>query len=378
MRTAFAAFLILSSSLTVAQGLDTLKFENSREDLPCSEMAKVSAAALPSLRYTDLNDIRSVVADWERSCGVSEPLLRVKILAQIQRGLRCEGLVQKFIPEYYSEFRLRVGDYVPLDIYDFDPERYGFVPFESPLDTWTEEWALSLIDKLPYGTDEFLACALFTGNVDRFDELLSSGDFNETLTWRMMDERSKDRWDPLFGGGLHMGYWQPVGPLTSAFGGTIELGGSLGSLINRTSGVRVEATLKLRPMVNRDGLYILVGNRFENTRARACFSIGGQVIKSIPLKRGFFIDAGAGVEYISLSTDLTKVQASPGDEESTYSVNTYNVFSKMAIMKALPNNSRLGVYVTTNYAPFNNDRDLGRAIGDTFLGIGLEYRPMSK
>jgi hypothetical protein len=370
--------LFLGAVQAIAQLPDTIKFEDAPRDTTCSAVASRISILLSNLTYPQTTEIAEAIQEWEKWCPQSEPLLRAKILLQLQRQQNCDELVQQFIPEYFGEFNVRVSDYVYLDVYDYDRERYGYVPFESAFDHWTEEWALQLIEGIRYGTDEFLACALFTANIERFDELLSSGDFNNTLTWQMMDETSKNRWDPLGTGSFHVGSWQPIGTLSRAFGGTAEFGVSIGAKINRTSGVRVEAVLKLRPMNNKDGLTLLVDRSLIETTSGACFTIGAQILKTIPVHTGYFVDFGGGMEYLSLSTRQLKASVAPDFEESFYAISTYNVFGRVVFRRGFTNGSSAGIYTTWNYAPFVNDRDLGRSIGDSFITFGIEYRPKGK
>lgn len=367
--------VVISCNFALAQVPDSIQFDVDVNDTTCNAISARAGIQVIKRAYYQTDQISTIVDAWDAHCPETESMLRLQILIRLQRKMNVDELISHYITMYYDEYRMRLSPWFFIEENDSNTATYELI---RQFDNWTSEWALQLIETVRYGSDEFLACALFTSNLDRFDELMASEDFTDTYTWRTMPDAVRNRWDPLGTGGFQLGYWQPVGSLAKAFGGSADLGVSLGSKLNRTSGVRLELAFRVRPMSNRDGLTILVNKALEPTTSGSCVTIGLQMLKALPLTKRNIVDIGGGIDYLTLTTKLEKPNNSPNVEDERYSINTYNVFFRSAIRRLMSTDGSVGLYASWNYAPFNVDKDLGRSIGDTYLTFGIEFRPNGK
>jgi len=117
-----------------------------RKYIPCDDIIYNSLFLIPEhFERNNMDTVTAIVSYWEKHCGISEPLLRIKILLAINADTLHEKIYNNIpIINYLSYYReMRTND---RPAYNFEPY-YLVPPASDSFDHFTKELALKLRKK---------------------------------------------------------------------------------------------------------------------------------------------------------------------------------------------------------------------------------------
>jgi len=274
-------------------------------DDQCWEMSANVYQSAPDFFYNDHPDsLLGLLLDWEDTCGESEPLLRMKILASIWDGAFEETIydsriIDAIIWRYDDKRMKKVSGNVDPDLASggiAGPPDFAFGI--GSFDAFTTELADQLLPHVTSRTVEEFFCLFYSGKVDLAYELLHGNALaGSDLRWyfqRELSSLSQKEARPVFA--LTGGYWQPSGELLRV-GNHAQWGMIVGLRQDRWIGRLIG---EIRPgrtdypyYVDNDGIEGM-SNRFDNVYLG--LEVGRELISYGPHRVDVF--AGLGFDGI--------------------------------------------------------------------------------
>ncbi len=177
---------------------------------------------IPHLFYSNQPDsLLGVLMQWEDICGISEPLIRIKILASIWDDAFSEviynsNIIDYLIWRYDSKRNTKVLGEVDASLASGDvASAVDFAFYTADFDSFTTDLADQILPHTTTGSIEQFYCLFYSGKVDQAYELLHGDQLKGTdLRWyysREMSSLNKKRARPVFA--LTGGTWKPGGDL---------------------------------------------------------------------------------------------------------------------------------------------------------------------
>jgi len=225
--------LLLASIPTMAQ--QSLEERLTSKVVDCQDIASNSAMAFANFMNQDYLDSAKLVVDfWEGKCGLSEPVMRSKILwtmvadelTEEVYGINMLDYIYKYLARYEnsgkSDFRT---------IYDYSPAYYGYVPLNSYFDRATVDIAKNITE---FDNDlEKLYYLLYTNNIDEFFNTLQKPEYAHYLVRYAYDtEIAKINKQLSLHFSLFSGAYMPTGNAV-ILGTHPEIGFSIGAAKNK-------------------------------------------------------------------------------------------------------------------------------------------------
>lgn len=194
--------------------------QNSADTLAVGETADCESVARNSTSWImyfyskgDFDSATIVLDNWQIACGLSEPILRTRILFDICNGTFSENMYDSTIVDVLLNYMLRMDTTSLRNLYSRYPENFGFVPLRSDFDYFTQSIADSLLLRAFYDPAE-LFFSEFYANVlpDPVKVIFKDSDFDSTLIKSYYAQRVKKFLKkPDFHLGLYSGIWIPGG-----------------------------------------------------------------------------------------------------------------------------------------------------------------------
>jgi hypothetical protein len=179
--TLISFILILTAITTLAQR--SLEERLTSMVIDCEDIAGNSAVAFVDFMNLDYLDSAKLVIDfWEGKCGLSEPVMRSKILWTIVADEFTEEIYGITMLDYINKYLARLeytGNSDFRTIYGYDAAFYGYVPLNSYFDRATIELAAGITE---FDNDlERLYCLLYSDKIDEFFVTLQKPEYAHYL-----------------------------------------------------------------------------------------------------------------------------------------------------------------------------------------------------
>jgi len=129
-----------------------------------------------------MDSVEAILSYWEDKCGLSEPIIRLKILLSIRDDHFTESIYDTTVVYFAIRFSDRFGIKNPMETYNYYKIYYSYVQIDGSYDKLTRKIAGELLDKQSEPSLEFLFCKLYSGDPDFFfAEIQAKDKYNGTM-----------------------------------------------------------------------------------------------------------------------------------------------------------------------------------------------------
>jgi len=208
-RLIISTFIVVSTFFVMAQSYpDTLSYG----ETPDCETIANDATNLIMYFYTiqDYDSVEIVLNNWEATCGISEPIIRTRILFAILENSFSEVLYDSTIVDDVLNYTFRM-DTANVKLYDNYKGYFGFVPIRGEYDYFTQSIADTLLQRTFYNPMELLFSELYSNVISdavkeiQRDTIYSNTEFR-SYYYRRVD---KYRYKADFNLNFLTGIWIP-------------------------------------------------------------------------------------------------------------------------------------------------------------------------
>ena len=352
-------FLFPAISAWSQANSDTIKPD---ERSGCEWIANNSSRLI--MKYYNVRDLDSallVLNDWQTACGISEPIVRTRILLAISDNAFNENIYDSTIVDDVLNYMQRIETTTPDYLYKNYKSYFGFVPIRSEYDYFTQSLADTMLSK---GFDtplELLLCQFYANIVTNpFAVILNNALYNDTDIKKYYTIRTSKC---LTGYGLNMnlfaGTWIPTGN-ASLLGVHPLIGIQGGIKVNKTT---YNLSLAFKFLNSPNKYAILYDGAIDSTNYFLGGYIGADIEREIykGKKNEFNLLAGLGYDgFESVKTANTNE-----DSKAGHSINSLNTNFGIGYRYFYKKDSYIGIQAKYNIVNYTN-RGGTNLMGDCF------------
>jgi hypothetical protein len=372
-------FIILALASSPLTAQDTsLVAPLSAPPPPCENVAYNAANEITHIPQGNVSSITPVISFWQQYCTTSEPLLRTKLLAAIALKLDISEIAAEYT-QYYPNYRQRIyaqQNRNPNEAYLYDKILYGYVPFSIPFDTYTYNWAVSLIKQLPLDSQEYLWCTLFINDFNEFENLAYQHNiqlpYYQNTNPNQTPRNTENTYNPQVFTFVGLGTWIPLSP---TFQNTFNAGlnaeiSILGRIHNKwLLGARFAGIL---PSYS-DTLYLDINDPqyLYGTQASTALQIGIQAGYFILQKDKIALRTMTALSYEALATNLPK-NINYNGEITYYAIHGINSSISLECDFITRNGFSIGLFSRLHHTTYQPDAKLTTPLAGFALTAGIQ------
>jgi len=243
---------------------------------------------------------------WEESCGLIEPVFRVKALLKIHHNSFPGELDSQNMLNQAIAFEIR-DDLIESpqrgkEYFELHPGFFGYIQPGHKFDHHTEQWARRLLLTAARDSISRLFLQLYEGQTEVFFSALKDGHLQGTnLALDYQSKVAENRRLPEFNMGVNSGLWVPKGNL-QIIGPKPTVGINLGV---KTTNMFIDAVFEVR--FGKTNRYVLINLRdtLVSTRNYQGGYLGVELTRILTRGKngGFEIFAGLGYDIIEIIED---------------------------------------------------------------------------
>lgn len=320
----------------------------------CQDIAYNCTRLIEKYFVENKHDSVKVILDyWENKCGLSEPVLRMKILTSIRDKNFSESLYESTIFNYVNEFKYHIENNQPSNNYYYYNRGYSdFIMTNRPFDKFTKALANELIKSQKENTLEYLFCKLYSGNLDSFyDELQNPDRYNGT---KLKDYYYKqvNKYVNLAGfhWALFSGVWTPFGK-ASLLGSHPLLGFEFGSKYRKMY-LNVSMYFKFSNAVNKYTFMLEDSARITNHFFGGYFGLDFER-ELIKVRKNEF-NILAGISWDGFDTMESNTKDDRTDNDKGKSISSLNLNVGLGYRYIFKNSAYLGIRGKYNFVNYKN------------------------
>ncbi|TVQ12271.1 MAG: hypothetical protein EA361_11365 [Bacteroidetes bacterium] len=201
--------------------LSAFTSENRSQGDNCRQYAPSYADSVADLLRKELTDrLPAVLLDWEHSCGLSEPLFRIRMLQLISEGQFPGYLSEKDMLDYAVAFDIRDAITARENLeereeyYELYAGYFGYIPLNSGFDRQTERWASRMLARFSPEDPEWAWLSLYSGDTQSFFLILREDKYKGAELSEVYKERvAYFQKKPELNMGIGTGIWIPTADL---------------------------------------------------------------------------------------------------------------------------------------------------------------------
>ena len=291
-----------------------------------------------------------VLNDWQTACGISEPVVRTRILLAINDNAFDENIYDSTIVDDALNYIQRMESKTPVDFYNNYKSYFGYVPIRGEYDYFTQSLADTLLSR---GFDtplELLLCQFYANIViNPFAAIQTDTIYNSTDLKKYYYQRAEkciSGTDINFN--LFTGAWIPTGN-ASLLGVHPLIGIQGGVKLNKTT-YNLSLAFKF---INTPNKYVILKDGVKDTTN---YFFGGYIGADIEReiykgrKNEFNLLAGFGYDgFESIKPDYTN-----NDSYSGHSISSLNTNFGIGYRYFYNKRSYIGLQAKYNIVNYNN------------------------
>ncbi len=301
-------------------------------------------------RIHDLDSALLVLNDWQTACGISEPVVRTRILLAISDHAFDENIYDSTFVDDALNYMQRIETKTPDDLYKNYKSYFGFVPIRSEYDYFTQNLADTLLLRAFDTPLELLLCQFYANIVTNpFAAIQNNTLYNNTEIKRYYAYRTNKC---LSGYDLNInlfaGTWIPTGN-ASLLGVHPLIGFQGGIKVNKTT---YNLTLAFKFINSPNKYAILKDGLTDSTNYFLGGYIGADIEREIykGKKNEFNLLAGFGYDgFESVKTTNTN-----NDSNAGHSINSLNTNFGIGYRYFYKKNYYIGLQAKYNIVNYNN------------------------
>jgi hypothetical protein len=324
------------------------------DELPNYDTIAYNSTHLIMYFYTiqDYDSIEIVLNNWQSICGISEPIVRTRILFAILENTFSETLYDSTIVDDVFNYMRRMDTTTTVDLYNNYRNYFGFVPIRQDYDYFTQCIADTLLQRIFYNPMELLFSEFYANVLPdpvkeiQIDTIYTNTEFRSYYFQRV------DKWNQMTDMNLNFftGIWIPFGS-AELLGVHPILGCQVGA---HTRKMTYNLTVALRLFKSKNEYTILRDGNIETTHKFLGGYIGLDMEREM-LKFGKNeFDLLAGVGYDGFSSILVNTEDDKTDNDVGHSIGSINSNFGLGYRHFSAKNTYVGLQCKYNFVNFKN------------------------
>ena len=350
-RLIICTLFILKVGLTFSQSEpDTL----ATDGFPDCEVVASNSTNLIMYFYAiqDYDSVEIVLNNWQSICGISEPILRTRILFAILEDRFSESLYDSTIVDYVLNYMRRMDTTTTADMYYNYQYYFGLVPIREEFDYFTQCIGDTLLQRIFYHPMELLFSEFYANVlIDPVKEIQLDTIYNNT-EFRSYYYQRVDKWLQKTDLNLNLftGIWIPYGN-ASLLGNHPLLGFQVGAHKQKMT---YNMTLAFRLFKSKNEYTILRDGNIEETDRFIGGYIGFDIEREIFKFRKNEFDILAGIGYDGFQSILVNTEDDDPDNDIGHSINSVNTNFGLGYRHFGKNRSYIGLQGKYNFVNYVN------------------------
>lgn len=319
----------------------------------------------------DYDSVEIVLNNWQQTCGVSEPILRTRILFAILENNFSEALYDSTIMDYVLNYLFRM-DTANIVFYDDYRGYFGFVPIRGNYDYFTQSIADSLLQRVFYNSMELFFSELYANVItDPVKEIQQDTIYNKSVFRSYYYQRvDKYRYKADYNLNFHTGIWIPFGN-ASLLGNHALLGCQLG--IHKQK-MTYNLTFAFKFLSSKNEYTILRDGNIEKTNTFFGSYIGADVERELFRYKKNEFNLLAGIGYDGFQSVLVNTEDNNSNNDVGHTINSINTNFGLGYRHYMEGKRYIGLQGRYNFVNYKNNGGtnlLGDNLTITFLAGGF-------
>ena len=364
----FCIILILTAAFVYPQSKpDTVLVD----ETPNCETIAYNSTHLIMYFYAvhDYDSVEIVLNNWQSVCGISEPIIRTRILFSILENTFGETIYDSTIVDYTLNYVKRIDTANAAGLYDNYQYYFGFVPIREEYDYFTQCVADTLLNNIFYDPMELFFSEMYANVlIDPVKEIQNDTIYSNTKFRSYYDKRvNKWKQKADLNINLFTGIWVPYGN-ASLLGNHPLLGMQVGGHKQKMT---YNLTVAFRLGKSKNEYTILRDGNTETTDKFMGGYIGTDIEREI-LKFGKNeFDILAGVGYDGFASYMTNTEDDNPNNDVGHSISSLNTNFGLGYRYFYSNKSYIGVQGKYNIVNYVNTG--GTNLTGDILTISIFY-----
>ncbi len=349
-RLIICTYILASAFFVMAQNnSDT---SDIRETQDCDTIAYNSTHLIVYF-YTiqDYDSAEIVLNNWQSICGISEPILRTRILFAILKNSFSEALYDSTIVDYILNYMIRM-DTANVELYDKYKEYFGFVPIRGDYDYFTQSIADTLLQRTFYDPMALLFCEQYANVIQdavkeiQIDTIYENTEFRSFYFKRV----DKYRYKADFNLNFLTGIWIPYSN-ASLLGNHPLLGCQLGM---HKQNMTYNLTLAFKFLKSKNEYSIQRDGNIETTDTFFGGYIGADVERELFKFGKNEFDLLAGIGYDGFQSVNVNTEDDDPNNDVGHSIHSINTNFGLGCRHFLKTRSYIGLQAKYNFVNYVN------------------------
>jgi hypothetical protein len=323
-----------------------------RETQDCDTIAYNSTHLIVYF-YTiqDYDSAEIVLNNWQSICGISEPILRTRILFAILKNSFSEALYDSTIVDYILNYMIRM-DTANVELYDKYKEYFGFVPIRGDYDYFTQSIADTLLQRTFYDPMALLFCEQYANVIQdavkeiQIDTIYENTEFRSFYFKRV----DKYRYKADFNLNFLTGIWIPYSN-ASLLGNHPLLGCQLGM---HKQNMTYNLTLAFKFLKSKNEYSIQRDGNIETTDTFFGGYIGADVERELFKFGKNEFDLLAGIGYDGFQSVNVNTEDDDPNNDVGHSIHSINTNFGLGCRHFLKTRSYIGLQAKYNFVNYVN------------------------
>lgn len=350
-RLIICTFFIASVVFVFSQSKpDTLIIEES----PYCETIAYNSTNLIMYFYTiqDYDSAEIVLNNWQSTCGISEPILRTRILFAILQNNFSEALYDSTIVDYVLNYMKRMDTTTTVDLYNDYQYYFGFVPIRENYDYFTQCIADTLLQRIFYDPLELLFSEFYANVlIDPVKEIQFDTIYNNT-EFRSYYYQRVDKYKHSADANINIftGAWIPYGN-AALLGNHPVFGFQVGA---HTQKITYNITLAFRLFKSKNEYTIFREGNIETTDKFFGGYFGVDIEREIFKWRKNEFEIIGGVGFDGFTSVLVNTEDDNPDNDVGHNISSVNTNFGLGYRHYISNNTYIGLQGKYNFVNYKN------------------------
>lgn len=300
----------------------------------------------------DYDSLEIVLNDWESACGISEPIVRTKILFSIFKNAFSETIYDSTIVDYTLNYLLRMDTTSTDDFYHNNQAYFGYVPLRGAYDFFTQTLADSLLNREFYHPMELYFSEMYA-NVfnDPLVEFQHDTIYNNTAFWAYYYKQvDKYRYKPDVNVNIFSGIWIPNGN-ASLLGNHPYIGFQGGVRFHKMT---YNISLAIKFLKSKNEYEILRNGNIETSRHFFGGYFGADLEREIFKIRKNEFDLLGGIGFDGFDAINVNTEDDDPDNDKSHSINSVNINFGLGYRHYFANKTYFSLQGKYNLIDYNN------------------------
>lgn len=335
---------------------------------------------LISLDRNNSTSINQIIQKLESACGESEFTQRISIINNIISRQSSDHAIKNYQQKKYDEILMERYDAAAKEnydkIYQNNPMRFEYIPFNHPIDLLIQKKAIALLESEHYklSNDEIALLHLFSDNIQEYNRLTGK---TPTPVKTILTANEDNYYKGKSSFGIHAGIFSPIGK-NNYFGSSPTFGISWMGALNKK--FVPEFFYKFRLTTAKQEFRFKYENSTHQIASKSSHwlaaGLGYKVIdkgKNILMPK---LNVGYGFIWTSVY-ETSYSQDEEGNEVSTdiyRNVRTVHSSLGLAFLHRIKGKARIGTEINYHFAPYEWDKRLLSPIPSNYVSAEIFFR----